>query len=102
MSPFRPAPSMTKSISVAATSARVALGRQNGPLQVRVMNNGTATVWIKFGDSTIVADGTKDIPVGSGGTEVFTIQSAGGDDLYAAAIAAGSTGSVYFTPGTGI
>ena len=96
---FAPIPASTVLIDVANTTANVALG----PLsfsQVRVMNNGSATAWVNFGDSTVTASLTTGFPVGPGATEVFTIGSAKGAP-YAAAIAAASTGKIYFTPGSG-
>lgn len=88
----------TVNIDVAAASARVALGNVGGPTQVRVMNNGTATVWVKFGDGTVTATLAAGMPVGPGVTEVVTIAG----ETNVAAIAAGATGKIYFTPGAGI
>jgi hypothetical protein len=67
------------------------------------MNNGSATVWVGFGDSNVTASLTADIPIGPGQERVFEgiNNGAAGGDLYAAAIAAGATGKVYFTPGRG-
>jgi hypothetical protein len=42
------------------------------------------------------------MPVLPGQVRGFTVDAPDGGDVYAAAIAAGSTGSIYFTPGTGI
>ena len=99
MSPFRPNGS-TVNIDVSASSQAVDLGR---PDQVRYMNNGSATIWIHFGGSTVTALATAGIPVGPGVTEVLSIPNGlVGADVYVAVIAAGSTGKVYFTPGTGI
>lgn len=86
----------TVNIDVAASSARIALGVP-GPA-IRVMNNGTATAWIKFGDVTVAATLAAGIPVGPGVTEVQGIPV---DATHVAAIAAGATGKIYFTPGTG-
>lgn len=104
MRPFCATQGATKSITVAASSGRVQLtsGSAAGEIAIRIMNNGTATAWIRFGDSTAVADATKDIPIGSGGTEVLTAQIPDGGSLNVAAIAAGATGVIYFTPGVGI
>jgi hypothetical protein len=66
------------------------------------MNNGTATAWIRFGDSTVAAVVANDLPVPAGEIEVFTLDCPAADALYMAAIAAGSTGSLYVTPGAGI
>lgn len=103
MNPFAPTGDDTANIDVAATTGRVKLGDIVGPLQVRIFNAGTATAWIKFGDVTVTADTTNDIPVGSGVTEVLSVNPpVTGGALYVAAIAAGATGKIYFTPGVGI
>jgi hypothetical protein len=102
MRSFRPTPASTVNIDVGASSASVKLtDDQNGPTSVRVMNNGTATAWVDFGSSTVAAALTTSIPVPAGGVEVLTAQSTGGP-VYVAAIAAGSTGKIYFTLGQGI
>lgn len=98
--PFRPNLGATVNIDVANSSANVSLAQGGGRQCVRVMNNGTATAWINFGGSSVTATTTAGIPVGPGVTEVFTIESIGSQP-YAAAIAAGSTGKIYFTPGMG-
>lgn len=95
MTPFSPVPASTVNIDVAATTANVALGG-TGNKQVRVMNNGTATAWIEFGGSAVAAVLTTSIPVPAGAVEVFSTNQS-----YAAAIAAGSTGKIYFTTGNG-
>lgn len=92
--------STTVNIDVGAASARVALTSSRGKVQVRVMNNGSATAWIAFGDSTVTVALASGMPVGPGQTAGFTLPDSG--PLYAAAIAAGSTGKIYFTPGSGI
>lgn len=95
--PFRPTGGAAVNIDVASTTANVALTLAN---QQRVMNNGTATAWIKFGaDNTVTATLAAGIPVGPGVTEVFTPPPG---TTYVAAIAAASTGKIYFTPGIGI
>lgn len=99
MEPFRPFAGKTVNISVSSSSQRVEVGACGS---VRVMNNGTATVWVDFGDVTITAATTTSFPVGPGVTEVLSFpRSVDGARRYAAAIAAGSTGSIYFTPGEG-
>lgn len=98
MQAFDPVENGTKNISVSAASQSVLVG--NGFTQVRVMNNGTATVWIAFGNSSVSTTLANGMPIGPGVTEVLTVKLDG--DVYAAAIAAGSTGSIYFTPGVGI
>ncbi len=99
---FVPYPAATVNVDVAATTASVSLAvNPSTPMQVRVMNNGTATAWVNFGVSGVTAVLATSFPVGPGVTEVLTLQPQGAI-LYAAAIAAGSTGKIYFTPGTGI
>lgn len=102
MKPFLPTGD-TVNIVVGAASARVALGPpvSNGALQCRIMNNGTATVWIKFGDSTVTATVAAGIPVGPGVTEVLTTPHVA-TAVNVAAIAAGATGTIYFTQGEGV
>lgn len=102
MRPFQPTTAATKNIAVAASTANVQIANSPGNIiQVRVANNGTATAWVAFGDSTVTASLTADIPIGAGVVEVLTVQCPAGP-LYAAAIAAGATGNVYFTPGVGM
>jgi hypothetical protein len=99
---FAPTRDDTANINVGSSTASVKIGDISDPIQVRVMNNGTATVWIKFGDSTVTADTTNDIPIAPGYTGGFTVNPVAGGQLWAAAIAAGATGRIYFTPGVGI
>ena len=93
--PFRPNGAATKNIDVGAASARVELSSGE---QQRVMNNGTATAWIEFGGASVDAVVATSVPVGPGVTEVFTPEVG---STYVAAIAAGATGKIYFTPGSG-
>ena len=90
----------TVSIAAGAASASVALGTATGATQVRVVNDGTATAWVNFGVSGVTASLTTSMPVRSGDTVGFTI-SGGVGAPFAAVIAVGATGSVYFTLGTG-
>lgn len=99
--PFVPSPAATVNISVSAASQRVSLGFSGTSRQIRIMNNGTATVWVDFGVSDVTAALATGMPVGVGVTEVVTIPNYGAT-AYAAAIAAGSTGSIYFTLGEGV
>lgn len=100
MQAFRPTPNATVNIDVSSSNQRVVItdGAANA---VRVMNNGTATVWIDFGPVAVTAALATSMPVGPGVTEVLRFQTKDGSRLYAAAIAAGSTGKIYFTPGNG-
>ena len=91
----------TVNINVSAVSQNVLLGYRNAPNGVRIVNNGTATVWIAAGDSTVTASTTTSLPVGPGVHEVLTFSPGQNGDLYMSAIAAGATGRVYFTLGSG-
>ena len=101
--PFTPRIDQTKSITVGAASANVQITEPGS--QLRVVNDGSATVWINWGgDNTVTADLTTDIPIRPGETEVLSVPyvpvpSPGA--LWVAAIAAGATGVIYFTPGEG-
>jgi hypothetical protein len=97
--PFRPAVNQTVNINVSSSSQNVQVTASSGMQQVRVMNNGTATVWIAHGTSNAIAASlSTSMPVGPGGTEVVSGQG----PMYIAAIAVGASGNVYFTPGEGI
>ena len=91
----------TVNINVSGASQRVLVGERNGPISVRLMNNGTATVWLAWGDATVAAT-TNGLPIGPGVHEVLTMNPPVGGKLYIAAIAAGSTGRIYFTQGEGL
>ena len=96
---FRPYAAATVNIDVSASSQRVLIG--SAPDAVRIHNGGTATGWVNFGDGTVTAATATGIPIPAGAIEVVSVPS-GGAPLYVAAIAAGSTGKIYFTPGSGI
>lgn len=98
--PFQPQPAKTVNIDVSGTTQRVAIA--GAPGSVRVMNNGTATVWITHGDVTVEAALATGMPVGPGVTEVLSFPNLTATTFYIAAIAAGATGKIYFTPGSGI
>lgn len=102
MYPFRSSGAQTVNIDVSSSSQAVKLWDSGQATKsVRIMNNGTATVWIQFGSSAVTASTSTGMPVGPGVTEVQTVSSDSGI-RYVAAIAAGSTGKIYFTPGMGI
>lgn len=101
MRAFTPRAASTVNISVSGSSQRVQICADNGDVDVRIMNNGTATVWINFGTSAVTAAVASGLPVAPGATEVLRAPAQTGA-LNVAAIAAGSTGSIYFTPGSGI
>lgn len=99
---FSPAARGTVNINVSGSSQRVLVGKRNSPISVRIMNNGTATVWISGGDVTVTASTTTSAPVGPGVHEVLTFSPGKDGKLYVAAIAAGATGRIYFTEGEGL
>jgi len=99
---FSPAIAKTVNIDVSATSQRVLVASCNSPITVRIMNNGTATVWINWGDVTVTATTANGLPIGPGVHEVLTFSPDQGGLLYIAAIAAGVSGRIYFTEGQGI
>lgn len=99
---FSPAKDNTVNINVSGSSQRVLVAKRNSPISVRIMNNGTATVWINGGDVTVTATTTTGVPVGPGVHEVLTFSPGQDGKLYIAAIAAGATGRIYFTEGEGL
>lgn len=98
---FRPTPAATVNIDVSGSSQRVLITADSCNA-IRVMNNGTATAWIGFGDVTVTSAVATGMPVGPGRDYIFRFTNKSGSALYATAIAAGATGKIYFTPGTGI
>jgi hypothetical protein len=97
---FRPTPAATVNIDVSSSSQRVLITADSCNA-IRVMNNGTATVWIGFGTVAVTSAVATAMPVGPGVTEILRFANKDGSALYATAIAAASTGKIYFTPGTG-
>lgn len=92
----------TATITVSAASQRVLVGKRASAAQVRICNLGSATVWIKAGDSSVTAAVT-DMPIPPNGfTEIQTFSPGVPGDLYIAAIAAAATGDIAFTLGEGI
>jgi hypothetical protein len=102
---FQPRHAATVLIDSSSSSQRV-LVSSDVPASIRIMNNGTATVWVEFGDSAVTSSLTSGFPVGPGVTEVvrgsFKGAAPATPDLYVAVIAAGATGKIYFTPGVGV
>jgi hypothetical protein len=99
---FSPVTTGTVNINVSGTSQSVLVENRNSPITVRIVNNGTATVWLNSGGSAITATTTTGFPVGPGVHEVLTFSPDQNGNLYIAAIAAGATGRIYFTPGAGL
>lgn len=100
MTPFVASPASTVNINVSAVSQSVSLAVR-GRRQIRIMNNGSATVWVAFGPTGVTASTSANMPIPPGAIEVVSIPDYGAT-AFAAAIAAGSTGLVYFTPGEGV
>jgi hypothetical protein len=100
MNPFKPTGPTVNIVTGVASGNVLIEGDSTIWRKIRVMNNASSTVWIKFGtDNTVAATVAADIPIGSGGTEVFTVHST---PIYIAAIvASGTPGNVYATPGEG-
>lgn len=91
-------PGRTQPIAVSASSQAVKLSDVRNA-QIRVCNLGTETVWIKFGGADVTAANT-DMPIPAAPfVEVLTANTDG--PVYVAAIAAGSTGDIVFTVGSG-
>ena len=99
--PFAPLDNATVNIDVSGSTQRVLVSSFGAAQQVRIKNDGTATVWLRAGGVGVNAT-TSDMPVGAGVTEVLTFAPGEDVPLYIAAIAAGGTGKIYFTPGGGI
>jgi hypothetical protein len=100
----------TVEISVSSSSQRVRVGAASMPstlVPVRICNDGTATVWVRGGDSAVTVTSTtgqtntgQRVPAGA--IEVQSFVPGADGVLWIAAIAAASTGSVEFTAGYGI
>lgn len=94
LNPFTPGGSST--LAATTSSAAVALAASQGA-QVLIYSAGTATTFIKFGDSTVTAAVT-DIAIPSGFNRIFTIPPGA---THVAGITGASTATVYFTRGDG-
>lgn len=101
MRPFAPLEDC-KNIAVSATTQRISLGQ---PDHVRVTNDGSATVWVRFGGPDVESSTSTGFPMTAGMTEVFSFPASlasGGTSVNVAVIAAAATGTVYFQTGVGI
>lgn len=97
--PFTPLPGSTVLIDVSSSTQAKALTTVNPGTSIRVCNDGTATAWIDFGNSTVTTAATTGIPIGAGVVEIYAVPSGA---THVAAIAASTTGKIYFTTGNGI
>jgi len=98
---FSPYLVATTAVSVSGTTARGALNMPPstpaGNVSVRIFNSVSVTVFVKFGDVTVTA-ATTDMPIPAGGVETFQISS---QVTHVAGITAGTSGTLYVTPGLG-
>lgn len=96
--PIRVVPGGTVNIDVSSSSQAVKVTEAR-TCSIKITNAGTAPAWIRSGDSTVTATTTACDPILAGQVEVQTFSSADGSPIYIAAIAAASTGKIYFSPG---
>lgn len=91
----------TVTLAVTGTTGSVALGTQpsQGGCEVRVVNAGTATIFINFGTSAVTAATASSMPVLAGGAEVFSLNPS---VTHVAAITASGTATLYATLGCGL
>lgn len=94
---FRPVAGATVNIAAGTTTASVAVNTGKTSKHIRVVNTGSVTVFVEFGESGVTASLATSIPILAGSAEIF-----GCPDEYVAAITASGTGTVYFTPGEGM
>lgn len=93
--PFTPGNSA--SLAVTATTGSVALPSGSGTV-LRLMNDGSTTLYFKFGTSAVTA-ATTDTPILAGAIELFSLSAS---QTYLAGIAdSGNTGTLRMTRGEG-
>jgi hypothetical protein len=96
--PFKVFDQTADALSGTTSTSRVELNRGGlANCHCRVYNAGSATIFLKFGDSTVEA-ATTNIPLPSGAIEIFHI----GACTHAAGITASGTATVYFNCGLGL
>lgn len=88
----------TITVSSSASSPRKLT---DNPDSVRIVNLGTAAVWFNFGGPSVTVSTTTGQAIGPGVHEVQRPDYTSGP-LYVSVIAAGSTGDIQFTPGSGL
>lgn len=98
---FAPFADSTATLSATTSSSRVAIPSHGPAGQVRVSNTGTVTVFVKFGDVTVTADTTNDVPIPAGVTESLEFSNPTGGPIYIAGITASGSATVYVTRGSG-
>ncbi len=101
---FRPTPASTVNLSVTSSSSRVqvltatSLADVSGSSVVRLYNAGSVVVFVAFGDSTVTATTTANMPIAPGSVEAFRVNPA---QTHVAGITAAGTATLYATPGAG-
>lgn len=96
---FHPEPASTVNITFTSATSRVALaGAAGASKAVRLVNKGTADVFLEFGTVAVVATLAAGMILPAGQTEVFQPGLA----THLAGITAASTAQVYATSGVGI
>lgn len=101
---FRAVPAATVNLSATTSSSRVqvltsaAIQGTNGTHVVRIYNAGSVAVFIEFGNSTVTASTTADMPIAPGSVESFHVFPY---ETHVAGITASGTATIYATPGHG-
>lgn len=86
------------STSVVAPSGSTGRTRLTGGSAVRICNSGTVSVFIKFGNSGVVAT-TSDMEIPAGVVEIFLLPPSA---EFIAYITAGAAGALNMTTGEGV
>lgn len=96
--PFAIPPAATVKLAATDATGRVAISTVQGH-QIRIHNAGSSSVFVAFGDVTIVGSLTTSVPIPAGDIEVFTIPL--GTTYVAGICNTGETTNVYFTRSNG-
>ena len=105
--PFTPIDVHTSTQAITGTTASEALVLTSSLLgghvpNLRVVNDGTVTVFIAFGGSGVVAVVADDMPILPGTVEIFTMPGNIDAITHFAGIASGAGSTIYVTVGYGI
>lgn len=93
---FKPFDDATVSLSANTSSSRVAFNASHNGSTCRVVNRGSDWLFIKFGNSAVVAD-VNDIPVPPNWVDAFSVPDGA---THCAGLSEG-TSTLYVTPGDG-
>lgn len=100
---FAPFAGSTVTVTCSTTSNRTAKAAlpagSTGPHEIRLYNEGTVTVFVEFGDSTVVATLANSMPIAPGTAECFQLQVS---QTHVAGIVASGTANLYATTGLGV